>query len=105
MFDNCVIYGGYLDEIHTFLLEGEYRILCRNTFMVLCWSSPSCTSHETMMPARGYLYLKVLNYEVPLVMSPVIQATGRRIVNNWGLAPTVKMLIVGNTGHLDNEIG
>ena len=28
-------------------------------------------------------YLEVLNYEVPLVMSPVIQATGRRIVHIW----------------------
>ena len=36
-----------------------------------------------MMCARGYLYLAVLNYEVPLVMSLVIQATGRRIVHNW----------------------
>ena len=44
----------------------------------LCWSSP-----KTMMCAREYLYLEVLNYEVPLVMSPVIQATGQRFVHNW----------------------
>ena len=28
VFDNCVIYGSYLDEFHTFLREDEYRILC-----------------------------------------------------------------------------
>ena len=28
-------------------------------------------------------YLEVLNYEVPLVMSEVIQATGRRILHKW----------------------
>ena len=28
-------------------------------------------------------YLEVFNYEVPLVMCPVIQATGRRIVHTW----------------------
>ena len=78
-----VIYGGYLDVFHNFLCEGESRILCWNTFMVLCWFSPSCFSHQTMMRASGYLYLEVLNYEFPLVMSPVIQATGRRIVHNW----------------------
>ena len=29
------------------------------------------------------VYLEVCDHEVPLVMSPVIQATGRRIVHNW----------------------
>ena len=54
-----------------------------------CVGSPSwcfadlCPSHQTMMCVRGYLYLEVLNYEVTLVMSPVIQATQRRIVHNW----------------------
>ena len=28
-------------------------------------------------------HLEVCDHEVPLVMSPVIQATGRRIVHNW----------------------
>ena len=78
-----VFYGGYLDVFHAFLREGEYRILCWITLMVLCWSSPSCFNHQTMMCAIGYLYLEVLNYEVPLVMSPVIQATGQRFVHNW----------------------
>ena len=81
--DSFVIYGGYLDVFHTFLREGESRVLCWNTFMVLCWFSPSCFSHQTMMRASGYLYLEVLNSEFPLVMSPVIQATGRRNVHHW----------------------
>ena len=29
------------------------------------------------------LYLEVCDHEVPLGMSPVIQATGRRIVHTW----------------------
>ena len=31
--------------------------------------------------------LEVCNHEVPLVMSPVMQATGWRIVHTFGLAP------------------
>ena len=36
-----------------------------------------------MMCASGYLYLEVCNHEVPLVMSPVMQATGWQIVDTW----------------------
>ena len=74
-----------------FYREGEYRILCWITLMVLCWSSPSCFSHQTMMCARGYLYLEVLNYEVPLVMSPVVQAMGQAVSAQLDLAPLGRM--------------
>ena len=47
----------------------------------------SCTAGE---PVAGYA--EVFIHEVPLVMSPVMQATGWRIVLTWIIAPLVFLL-------------
>ena len=41
-----------------------------------------CTAGEPVV-----VYPEVCNHEVPLVMSPVMQATGWRIVLTWSMAP------------------
>ena len=74
--------------IDTFLREGEYRILCWITLMVLCCSFPSSFNHQTMMCVSGYLYLEVCNHEVPLVMYVSSDAgDGMADCAHLGLAP------------------